>query len=159
MNLSHMRGSFSVVWILIIFLLYSSSAWAQDMEKTVIGDGDKTVVADDISTGKDVTAKDITRWSILGGTGPLVFLFGLKTWDWGNRHSAYSKKEGWFGEDTSFGGSDKAGHFMAHYMVQRGLYSIFDWTENGENQKWAYSIGTTMLVGLLIEVGDSYTAA
>jgi len=137
--------------------LFSTSVLTAQETGTVLEN--RTTAADDELSEDGITGKDITRWSILGGTAPVIFLFGLKTWDWGNRHSPKTEKEGWFGEDTSFGGSDKAGHFLAHYMVQRAVYNIFDWTENGEDQKWAYSIGTTMTVGLLIEVGDAYTSA
>jgi len=159
MNLSYKFKSFTSVSFLIAVLLSATSVTAQEAVKPGSSDTNKVVLSEDSSTKSDITAKDITRWTILGGTIPIVSLFGLKTWDWGDRHTPYSKREGFFGEGTSFGGSDKGGHFMAHYMVERAVYNIFDWTEDGQDQKWAYSIGTTMMVGLFIEVGDAYTSA
>jgi hypothetical protein len=108
-------------------------------------------------TGSD-TAKSAVRYSLLFGTIPVTFLFGVKAWDWSGDHDFYSHKEGWYGQGTSFGGGDKAGHFFAHYMVQRGLYNVFDWTESGGSMKWAYSAGLTMAVGLFIEVGDGFSS-
>jgi hypothetical protein len=110
------------------------------------------------TTSNDEFKKSVTRYSILGGTIPVVFAFGAKTWSWGDRKSPRIGHEGWFGEDTNLGGADKAGHCLAHYIVQRSLYSTFNWTENGGNRKWVYSIGTTMTIGLFIEIGDSFTS-
>ncbi len=159
MNTGYKFRVFTIILVFITYLLSSNVFSAQETDKSITNSVNKENITDNASGNDDITAQDITRWSILGGTVPVVFLFGLKSWDWGDRHSPYSKREGFFGESTSFGGADKAGHFFAHYMVQRGVYNIFNWTEDGENQKWAYSIGTTMMVGLFIEVGDAYTSA
>jgi len=159
MNINKSIKRISIAGILISFLLITSVVFAQTAGETNSADLNTNTLADDGSSNDSITSKDITRWAILGGTVPAVYLYGLKTWDWGDRHTPYSKREYWFGEDTSFGGSDKAGHFYAHYMVQRGVYQIFNWTEDGGNMKWPYSIATTMLTGLFIEVGDAYTSA
>lgn len=158
MNTFYRLKIFTAILILVTYLFSTVAFSAEDGDKTGTGTVNKESSSDGVSSDDGITSRDITRWSILGGTPAIVFLFGLKTWDWGDRHSPKSEKEGWFGEDTSFGGADKAGHLFAHYMVQRAVYNIFDWTESGESQKWAYSIGTTMGVGLLIEVGDAYTS-
>jgi hypothetical protein len=104
------------------------------------------------------TSKSVVRYSLLFGVIPTTFLFGVKAWDWENSHNWYSHSEGWYGQGTSFGGADKAGHFFAHYMVQRALYNTFDWTESGGSMKWAYSMGLTMSVGLFIEIGDGFSS-
>ena len=109
-------------------------------------------------TEKTTLQKKIVRYGLFYGTVPVVFLFGVKAWDWSGDHSFYSRREGWFAKDTDYAGADKAGHFYAHYVVQRSLYDIFNWTENGGNMKWAYSIGTTMGVGFLIELGDGFSS-
>lgn len=146
---------FSVVFVLLISLFATSAVYAQASGDTGVN---AVAVTSDGTSGDDITAKDITRWTLLGGTLPVVFAFGIKSWDWGNRHTPYSRGEGYFGNDTSFGGADKVGHMLAHYVIQRGMYSVFDWTENGGSQKWLYSIGLTMGTGLFIEFGDAYTS-
>jgi hypothetical protein len=151
--------SFSITFFLIVSLLSSSVVFAQNADGTKTNSVNTVTLPDDGSSNDSINSKDITRWSILGGTIPVVYLYGLKTWDWGSRHSPRSEREYWFGEDTSFGGADKAGHFYAHYMIQRGMYQVFNWTEDGGNMKWPYSIGTTMITGLFIEVGDAYTSS
>ncbi|HEY1405947.1 MAG TPA: DUF2279 domain-containing protein [Spirochaetota bacterium] len=104
------------------------------------------------------SGKTIVRNSILIGTAPVIFLFGVKAWDWNGDHSFYSRNEGWFSKDTDYAGADKAGHFFAHYLVQRSLYQVFDWTENGGQMKWVYSVGTTAAIGFLIELGDGFSS-
>ncbi len=154
----------SIAFFLIICMFISSSVFAQETGANT-STGVSTVTlpdknsADSGTKDDSWTSKDITRWSILFGTIPAVYVYGLKTWDWGGRHSPKSEREYWFGENTSFGGADKAGHFYAHYMIQRGMYQVFNWTEDGGNMKWPYSLGTTMVTGLFIEVGDAYTSA
>lgn len=103
-------------------------------------------------------SKAIVRNGILFGTVPVVFLFGVKAWDWNGDHSFYSRNEGWFGKGTDYAGADKAGHFFAHYMLQRSMYDVFNWTENGESRKWAYSLGVSLSTGLLIEMGDGFSS-
>ncbi len=152
----NMRKISSFIFILILIIsLMQSNVSAQVSDQNITGEVNNTTEGSD---NNSIASKDIIRWGVLGGMPVSVFLFGLKTWDWGSRHDPKSEKEGWFGESTSFGGADKAGHFWAHYGVQRGMYTLFDWTENGANSKWWYSLGTTMGVGLLIEVGDAYTS-
>ncbi|HNX60629.1 MAG TPA: DUF2279 domain-containing protein, partial [Spirochaetota bacterium] len=116
--------------------------------------------SDRISQTSDVSgnSKAIVRNGILFGTVPVVFLFGVKAWDWSGDHSFYSRNEGWFGKGTDYAGADKAGHFFAHYMLQRSMYDVFNWTENGESQKWAYSLGVSLSTGFLIELGDGYSS-
>jgi uncharacterized protein YfiM (DUF2279 family) len=110
----------------------------------------------EISSGG--VSKESIRNGILIGEVPLIALFGAKAWDWSGNHSFYAKNEGWFGADTDYGGMDKAGHLFAHYMIQRSMYSLFDWTENGDSRKWLFSLGSSMSCGLLIELGDGFSS-
>ena len=145
---------------MICMFALSSVAFSEDAVKT---DTDTTVVTKNESAkgadaNKDESNKKIVRYSILGGTIPVVFLFGVKAWDWSGDHSFYSEREHWFGKNTDFGGADKAGHYSAHYMLQRSMYQVFDWTENGGSRKWAYSLGTSLTTGFFIEIGDGFSS-
>lgn len=114
--------------------------------------------AEPVASTDSESAKSIVRYSLLGGTVPVIFLFGVKAWDWRGDHSFYSHREYWFGQNTEFGGADKGGHFLAHYMLERGLYQVFDWTENGSSRKYIYSVGMAETVGFMIEVGDGFSS-
>lgn len=148
------------VCLLICAFAFSTAIYAEEAAKT---DSDtavtaKTEPAKIADANGDESNKKIVRYSILGGTVPVVFLFGVKAWDWGENHDFYSKREHWFGKNTDFGGADKAGHFTAHYMLQRSMYQVFDWTENGGSRKWLYSLSMSMTTGFLIEVGDGFSS-
>ncbi len=137
----------------ILVMLSRETLYSQD--DTENGSNEKAVVTAD---SDQFLNKDYLRYSILFGSMPLTFLFGVKAWDWGSRHEFKSEREGWFGQDTSAGGSDKVGHFYAHYLIQRFLYFVFDYTENGAPRKYAYSILTTSIVGTAIEIGDGWSS-
>lgn len=87
----------------------------------------------------------------------ITVLYGLETWDWGERKSPRFAHEGFFGKHTDSGGADKAGHAYAHYVAFRIFHNYFDWSENGKRTKWFYSIATATFLGVFIEVGDAFT--
>lgn len=155
-----MLKRFLLLRFLLFFLFCSSALFAQAAEQTGTAGVDQTAAAaaDGTLPQESTLGRDVARWTILGGTIPFTFLIGVKSWDWGSSHEPMSQREYWFGADTTFGGADKAGHFLAHYVVQRSTYSVFDWTEYGSTRKWWYSLGTTMSVGLFIECGDAFTS-
>jgi hypothetical protein len=140
----------AVIVTLVIF--FQGTAFSQDKET---GSSASTEISLDDS---QLNNKDYLRYSILFGSIPVTFLFGVKAWDWGSRHEFKSEREGWFGQDTSAGGSDKFGHFYAHYLIQRFFCFLFDYTEDGSSRKYTYSILTTTLVGTMIEVGDGWSS-
>ena len=69
------------------------------------------------------------KWDILALFGG-VTVFGINNWDWGS--SGYHfESEGWFGEDTKYGGMDKLGHaytgyVVSQYFTQRIAHSVDD---------------------------------
>ncbi len=142
-----------LAFALILVILSQGTLYSQEDSET--GSNEKAVVT---AESDHLINKDFLRYTILFGSMPVTFLFGVKAWDWGSRHEFKSEREGWFGQNTSAGGSDKVGHFYAHYLIQRSLYSIFDYTENGASRKYLYSILTTSVVGTAIEVGDGWSS-
>ncbi len=153
----HPRSSVAHIsfFSLLIICIFLMSATAQ--ESPAVSDKITTSPTITNDTGHD-DSKSFIRNSVLLGTVPVVFFFGVKAWDWSGDHSFYSRNEGWFGKGTDYAGADKAGHFFAHYMLQRSMYDLFNWTENGGSRKWVYSLGTSLTVGLLIELGDGFSS-
>ncbi|MEJ5363222.1 MAG: DUF2279 domain-containing protein [Spirochaetota bacterium] len=87
----------------------------------------------------------------------ITILYGMETWDWGEQSNWRWAHEGFFGQNTDSGGADKIGHGWAHYLAFRIFHNYYDWSENGRNTKWIYSIGTATFLGVGIEVGDAFT--
>lgn len=68
-------------------------------------------------------------WDI-GAVYGLTTVFGLKNWDWGSS-GFHFVNEGWFGEDTKYGGMDKLGHaytgyLLTEYFSQRIAHEVAD---------------------------------
>jgi hypothetical protein len=55
------------------------------------------------------------KWDILAVYG-LTTAFGLSNWEWGSS-GFHFENEGWFGEDTKYGGMDKLGHAYTGYLL------------------------------------------
>ncbi len=105
--------------------------------------------------GVEIMKKSI-RYSILFGVPVNTYVIAMLTWDWGKTTKFRLSHEGWYGQNTYSGGSDKAAHLFSHYMLMRALYNIFNYTESGGPMKWAYSIGLTAFIALGIEIGDGF---
>ncbi len=71
-----------------------------------------------------------------------TLVYGMATWNWGEEKGFHVRHEGFFGENTANGGADKVGHAFSHYIAFRVLHNYYDWSENGKNTKWFYSITT-----------------
>lgn len=54
-------------------------------------------------------------WDIAAVYG-LTTAIGLGNWDWGT-NSFHFESEGWFGDDTRYGGMDKLGHAYSGYLL------------------------------------------
>lgn len=55
------------------------------------------------------------KWDIVAVYG-LTTAFGLSNWEWGSS-GFHFENEGWFGEDTKYGGMDKLGHAFTGYLL------------------------------------------
>lgn len=55
----------------------------------------------------------------------LILLAGAFQWDWGGNGISFHN-EGWFGEDTSYGGADKMGHYYSSYLMTDLMASLYE---------------------------------
>ncbi|HNX58357.1 MAG TPA: hypothetical protein PKK43_04615, partial [Spirochaetota bacterium] len=112
-----------LIIVLSIMACYANVLLAEAPKEDAVVNTATTEEKPAASTDSEST-KSMVRYSLLGGTVPVIFLFGVKAWDWRGDHSFYSNREYWFGQSTEFGGADKAGHFLAHHALERGLYQV-----------------------------------
>jgi len=83
-----------------------------------------------------------------------IGLWGLATWDYGSS-GFHSADEGWFEEDSKYGGADKLGHFWATYAFSdalTGLYKSWGYESQKANNYGALS---AFLVQFAMEFGDA----
>ncbi len=85
-----------------------------------------------------------------------VAVYGLGFWDYGG--SQFNTiDEGWFGQDTQYGGADKLGHAFAGHVAATAFASTYE--------SWGYDRDLANLYGglsgfgtlALIEVGDAFS--
>lgn len=94
--------------------------------------------------------------SAIGGT----LAYGhAKWWQDGYGGGFKSVNEGWFGQDTRYGGADKLGHAMFAYTSSRLLTQAFEWA--GHDPGTALKLGLWTSVGTLmgVELIDGFSKA
>jgi hypothetical protein len=90
------------------------------------------------------------------GMAAAIAAYGFQFWDYGGAKWEVVD-EGWFGQETSYGGADKLGHSYAAYLATLGLSSLYEgW---GYHRDEADLRGALSAMGAitLIEVGDSFS--
>jgi hypothetical protein len=86
-----------------------------------------------------------------------ITLFGLISWDYGSAEMNFHN-EGWFENDTKYGGADKLGHFYSTYVMSDVLGHYYrKWGYSDEKAARLSSLSAWILQGLM-EVGDSSSA-
>ncbi len=150
-----------ILTILVSFLLlFNLQLKAQEIfldKETSTKENQNIINQTEENTEDNALFKKTIRYTVLIGAPLSTFLFGLEAWDWGDQKSPRVAYENWFAHDAYEGGADKPGHLFAHYLVMRASYNIFNYTETNEKKKWLYSLGTSLLIGTMIEVGDAFT--
>jgi hypothetical protein len=73
-----------------------------------------------------------------------------KWWKDGFGGGFKTAREGWFGQDTRYGGADKLGHAMFAYAGSRLLTQTFEWA--GHDSSTALKLGLWTAVGTLMGV-------
>ena len=73
-----------------------------------------------------------------------------KWWKDGFGGGFKTAREGWFGQDTRYGGADKLGHAMFAYTGSRLLTQSFEWA--GHDSNTALKLGLWTAVGTLMGV-------
>ena len=84
----------------------------------------------------------------------LIGLWGLSEWDYGSA-GWNNASEGWFEQDSKYGGADKLGHFWATYAFSdalTGLYSSWGYSPNRAN---TYAALSAWSVQMFMEIADA----
>ncbi|MEA2111220.1 MAG: DUF2279 domain-containing protein [Campylobacterota bacterium] len=86
-----------------------------------------------------------------------VLIWGFTQWGYGEEKFHFDD-EGWFGKETSNGGSDKLGHFYTNYLVTRILAPIYEnWGYSNTNAGLYAALTAGITSGVLIELGDGFS--
>jgi len=121
------------------------SRWVESINQTAAELNEKTLITHD-------PVKGLIMDHLLVDLG--IAMYGFRYWHWGTR-SFHMADEGWFGEDTATGGSDKTGHFYMTYLLSRVLSSRMEDRGLPLEQANLYGSLSALLAMTLLEVGDA----
>lgn len=88
------------------------------------------------------------------GIAAFIGVYGLIDWDYGSG-GFHSADEGWFEEDSKYGGADKLGHMWATYVLSdalTGLYKSYGYDSSKAN---TYAALSAWGVQAFMEIGDA----
>lgn len=97
-----------------------------------------------------------TRWET-GATVAGVTALGAYSWDWGSSKKFKFNPEGWFGEDTGSGGSDKLGHAFTSYAMNNILTDRLVRKGRPVERAALSAALTTQAIMLYVEVFDGFS--
>ncbi len=85
-----------------------------------------------------------------------ILAYGLQFWDYGGANFQVID-EGWFGQNTSYGGADKLGHAYAGYLATLGFAELYENWGYERPKADLYGAISSMTAFTLIEVGDGFS--
>ncbi len=83
----------------------------------------------------------------------LVGIWGLGQWDYGSA-SWKTKSEGWFEEDSKYGGADKLGHFWSTYTLSDGLTGLYKYYGYESKTANLYAVFSAWTLQAVMEIFD-----
>ena len=103
-----------------------------------------------------IEEKKSKLWLVnLTGIG-IVTAWGVANWDYFSE-SPQTTSEGWFGNDTKYGGADKLGHAYSSYVLTHGLSNLYDsWCFN-KSDAARYGALSSLVIVTYVELGDSFS--
>jgi hypothetical protein len=101
------------------------------------------------------------RWknaAVIGGIALAVGAYGsMNWWDEGMTSSPGTRHEGWFGQGTYAGGTDKLGHAFITYSGTRLLASAFEGLGNNPAHSLRLAAWTSFGILTAVEIADSFS--
>lgn len=88
----------------------------------------------------------------------VIAVWGTVFWDYFDSKPKFGS-EGWFGEDTKYGGADKLGHMYSTYLWSLGFSSLFEYWGMSEDQSLIYGPLTSWVFQGMMELGDSFSSS
>ncbi len=83
-----------------------------------------------------------------------IGIWGLATWDYGSA-GLTKADEGWFEQDSKYGGADKLGHLWSTYVFSDALTGLYKSWGYGSEKANNYAALSAWTVQAFMEIGDS----
>ena len=85
-----------------------------------------------------------------------VTAWGVVFWDYFTTTPVMGD-EGWFGDDTKYGGADKMGHLYSTYLWSLGFASLYEYWGMEEEESMIFGPLSSWLFQGIMELGDSFS--
>jgi hypothetical protein len=100
----------------------------------------------------------LANGALIAGGIAGVAAYGLaKWWEDGFTGSFATQNEGWFGQDTAYGGADKAGHAYSAYFGVRIVSALLQSYGNDRRKAGDLAFWATLGTLTAVEVADGYS--
>lgn len=83
--------------------------------------------------------------------------WGFANWEYG-KSAPHTSNEGWFGNQTKYGGADKLGHFYGSYLIGSSLGRLYESWDYTQNEAALYGSLSSFFLMNVMEVGDAFSA-
>ncbi|MCI0636365.1 MAG: YfiM family protein, partial [Actinobacteria bacterium] len=94
--------------------------------------------------------------AVNAATTAVILAYGFQFWDYGGANFQ-TIDEGWFGQNTSYGGADKLGHAYSSYLAALGFASLYESWGYERPKADLYGAISSMSAFTLVEVGDAFS--
>lgn len=100
--------------------------------------------------------KNKKLWTVnLTGIG-IITAWGVANWDYFST-SPQTTSEGWFKNDTIYGGADKLGHIYSSYVLTHGLSNLYDSWCISKKDAAVYGALSSLAIVTYMEFGDAFS--
>ncbi len=89
------------------------------------------------------------------GIATFIGVYGLIDWDYGSGGGLHTAHEGWFEEDSKYGGADKLGHMWATYVLSDALTALYTSYGYDSSKANTYAALSAWGVQAFMELGDA----
>ncbi len=117
-----------------------------------------TTAATDYTMEEPLTDEELRNrviyTNLIGAT--VVTAWGIAFWDYFTIDPV-TGDEGWFGDDTKYGGADKLGHVYTTYLLSLGFASLYEYWGMKEEESMIYGPLTSWIFQGMMEIGDSFS--
>ncbi|MEA3419415.1 MAG: DUF2279 domain-containing protein [Campylobacterota bacterium] len=145
---------------IISSLLLTVSLMAGDAVQTKVEDPavqtnfEKFTLKSETTLTDEELKKRVLHTNLVGAG--VVTVWGIAFWDYFTISPVWGD-EGWFEEDTKYGGADKFGHLYSTYLWSLGFSSLYEYWGMSEDDAMIYGPLTSWLFQGMMELGDSFS--
>jgi len=141
-------------------LIKTEDHWKLDQKDTAQTNTENAVSASSAQNASTEQKEFFTRQQKVAllnvGSWAVIMAYGMAEWDY-NQTGLHFKNEGWFGKDTSYGGSDKLGHAWSAYALSHLFSYLYRHWQYTDKEAHLYGALSSLGVNTFMEIADGFS--